>query len=108
MPLKKKGKGKKKKKGGNAKKKKTVPDGTSAAACKKILRLYLQKSDLTHSVSFRPLTQELSKCVEEDRPLEKVRSTAWSLSCLARDTTSCSYALIWCATSLCVAHSSFA
>lgn len=75
MPVKKKGKGKKK--GGAAtKKKKTVPDGTNAAACKKILRLYQQKSDLSHSVSFRSLVQELTKCAEEDKPLEKVRSAA--------------------------------
>lgn len=73
MPVKKKGKGKKKKGGGTAKKKKIVPDGTNAAACKKILRLYQQKSDLSHSVSFRSFAQELTKCVEEDRPLEKVK-----------------------------------
>ena len=78
MPVKKKGKGKKKG-GESAKKKKTVADGTNAAACKKILRLYQQKSDLSHSVSFRSLIQELTKCAEEDKPLEKVRSAAWNL-----------------------------
>lgn len=73
MPVKKKGKGKKKG-GGGTKKKKTIADGTNAAACKKLLRLYQQKSELSHCLSFRSFVQELTKCAEEDKPLEKVGS----------------------------------
>ena len=69
MPTK---KGKDGKGGKSAKKKKSATDGTNAAVCKKLLKMYQLKSEEGYATVFPSVTHEVAKCTEEDKLITQV------------------------------------
>ena len=65
-------KGKDAAKKGTSKKKKGSGDGTNAAICKKFLKHYQQKCEANVALPYRSVVQDINKCIEEDKLIEKV------------------------------------